>query len=70
MVWCRACYVEHPKDDIPNSRKYHGRDLEGDLEEIYEKGGAGYHMLSYFQCDLCQFQNMKGRYLTYVIQEY
>ena len=62
MVWYRGCYIEHPKDNITKSGKESGGDWERELESIYEEGRTGDHILTHFQCDLCHFQNMKGRY--------
>ena len=69
MVWCGGCYLKHPKDDFPKSGKLSGGDWKGELEGIYEKGRTGYQTLTNFQCDLCHFKNMKGRYLTDTRQE-
>ena len=43
---------------------------KGDYKGICEKGRTGDHMLTNLQCDLCNFQNMKGRYPNRLRQEY
>ena len=62
IVLCRGCYAEHPKDDFSKSGKESGGYWEGELEGRYEKGRTGYYLSTHFQCDLCHFRNMKGRY--------
>ena len=61
-MWCGDCYAKHPKDDFPKYVKELVGDWEGDLEGRYEKGGVIDTMLIHFQCDLCHFRDMKGRY--------
>ena len=62
MMWCVGCYIDNPEYDSPKAGKDSGGDREGGLEEMCDKGRTGDHMLSTFQCDLCHFHNMKGRY--------
>ena len=70
MMWCRVCYIDDPEYDFPKVGKDAGGDWEEGLEGIYEKGRIGDHMLTHLKCNLCHFQNMKGRYTNSLIHEY
>ena len=69
MVWYRGFYIKHPEDVFPKAGKESGGYWEGLLEGRYEKLSSGYHMLTYFQCNICHFRNIKGRGLNRRIQE-
>ena len=60
-MWCRGCYVQHTKDNLPKSGKELGGYWEVGLEGRYDKGRMGYHVITHFQCNFCHFRNMKER---------
>ena len=64
MMWCGGFYTEYPEDDFPKAGKESGGYREGGLEGICDMGRTGDHMLTHFQCDMCNFKNMKGRYMN------
>ena len=61
-MWCRGCYKERDNDDFHKGEKPSGGDYEEEAQRRYERGRSGYHLLTHFQCDKCQFGKIHGRY--------
>ena len=62
-VWCEKCYcsAEIDKYRIAKLQEDNGFELELSKDKVrYLSARDGNHLMIQFQCELCQFSNLKG----------
>ena len=66
-AWCAQCYKQHDEDNFPVltvsdlNNLIAEEELEVEEKERFKVARDGDHLMTPFQCDYCQFVNLRGK---------